>query len=149
MYKLICTAFESTDCDNILSSENIDMVFADPPDNCGVKYENCNDSWDEDTYANLLDQWIQKCCKITNGPVLFSFNEKWTDKVEWSISHRRIPLIQRCYWHYTFGQNQKHKYTPSVRPIYWLNSQIFYSDNIKQPSARQIKYNDKRAKDGG
>jgi len=100
-------------------------------------------------YEVLLERWLTRCCQITDGPVFFCFNEKWTPAVEAAISTHNLYLHQRCYWHFTFGQNSKRRYTPSVRPVYWLNNSTIYPDAIKVPSARQTKYNDKRAKAGG
>ena len=97
----------------------------------------------------LLTEWLRRCCEITDGPVFFTFNEKWTGAVERAIEEYDLRLHQRCYWRFTFGQNCKVRYTPSVRPVYWLNDATIYPDAIKVPSARQAKYGDKRAKAGG
>lgn len=127
----------------------IDMVFADPPDNLGLGYDGYNDDLPTIEYEALLECWLAQCCGFTKGPVFFTFNERWTEVVESAIRRHGLYLHQRCYWHFTFGQNNKARYTPSVRPVYWLNSNRVYPDEIKVPSARQLVYGDKRAKAGG
>jgi len=127
------------------------LTFMDPPDNIGFKYNTYNDKLPQMQYEGMLASWVTKACRITDGPVFVSFNEKWTHVIEQTISSnsREIRLVQRLYWRYTFGQNCKKKYTPCIRPIYWLNSDIIYPDGIKVQSARQKKYGDKRAAPGG
>lgn len=125
------------------------LTFLDPPDNEGRKYENYNDKLPTNEYVHLLRKWIQKACKITDGPVFVSVAEKWMNEVESLIWHGSILLIRRLYWHYTFGQNLKKSYCPCIRPIYWLNNPIIFPENILVPSARQEKYGDKRAREGG
>jgi len=125
------------------------LTFFDPPDNIGFKYNKYNDNMPELEYKHAMWQWINKACHITDGAVFISFNEKWTGIVEQGIRESDIKLVQRLYWRFTFGQNCKKKYTPCIRPIYWLNDDTIYPDAIKVPSARQAKYGDKRAKSGG
>lgn len=127
----------------------IDLVFADPPDNLGLGYDGYTDDLPVNEYEALLENWLVQCCSFTSGPVFWTFNECWTYAVEQTIRKHDLKLIQRCYWHFTFGQNNKARYTPSVRPVYWLNSNRVYPDEIKVPSARQSVYGDKRAKAGG
>lgn len=146
MIKLIEGKFENIDFNKL---EKPNLIFADPPDNCGMKYDNYDDKIDNNHYIELLNIWITKACQITQGPVFFSFAEKWTPYIENIILINKIKLIQRLYWHFNFGQSNKKRYTPSMRPIYWLNNDTIYADAIKIPSARQTKYNDKRAKSGG
>jgi site-specific DNA-methyltransferase (adenine-specific) len=145
---LICQKFENVDCER-KDHTKIDLIIADPPDNIDLNYNEYSDSLPNGRYYELLSEWLDISRKLTNGPIFFTFNEQWTHQVEKIISDLNIKLVQRIYWYFTFGQNQKIKYTPSIRPIYWLNSDKFYPENIKIPSQRQLKYGDKRAKDGG
>lgn len=145
--KLINGKFEEIDLDEY--NQKIKLSFLDPPDNVGMKYENYNDKISPSLYYEFLSCWIKKACDITDGPVFISFAEKYIDIVEKIIERKDIKLIQRLYWFYTFGQNNKNRYTPCIRPIYWLNKDIIYPENIKIPSERQKKYNDKRAAKNG
>lgn len=144
--KLIEGAFETIDPQQI---GKIQLTFLDPPDNEGRSYHDYKDKLSETHYTCLLRQWIDKACRITNGPVFVSIAEKWVGEVEHLIRDGHVSLVRRLYWHYTFGQNNKKSYSPCIRPIYWLNSPIIYPKEIYIPSARQEKYGDKRANPEG
>lgn len=148
MIKLIHGKFELTPTENI---GKIDLIVSDPPDNIGLKYDGFKDQQPIDEYENNIRLWLSIMANLTNGPIFYTFNEKWTRTVENIIEEIGIPLIQRLQWHYTFGQDQtgRGKYALCHRPLYWLNSDYVLPDKIKIPSARQIKYNDKRANKSG
>lgn len=141
--KLICGQFE-----NIEIKDGAQLCFLDPPDNEGRKYENYSDRLSDDCYEHLLRVWIDKACRETYGPVFVSVAEKWIPHVERGLIDMRIPLIQRIWWHYRFGQAQKNRYALCVRPIYWLNNPTFYPDQNRIQSVRQ-KIGDKRATKNG
>ena len=148
MIKLIHGKFELTPSANL---GNIDLIIADPPDNIGLKYDGFKDRQPIEEYeANIL-LWLGMMANLTKGPIFFTFNEKYIREVENAINILRIPLIQRLQWYYTFGQDQtsKGKYGLCCRPIYWLGSDYVQPEQIKVPSARQAKYNDKRAAKSG
>lgn len=148
MIKLIHGKFEMTPTINL---GKIDLIIADPPDNIGLKYEGFRDKQKTWEYQANIQLWLGMMADLTKGPIFFTFNEKWTRTVENAIVAVGIPLIQRMHWYYTFGQDQttRGKYALCCRPIYWLNSEYIQPNMIKIPSARQVKYNDKRAAKGG
>lgn len=130
---------------------HIDLIIADPPDNIGLKYDGFTDKRPIEEYEANIQLWLTIMADLTDGPIFFTFNEKWTHIVEKTISDSGINLIQRLQWFYRFGQDQtsRGKYGLCHRPIYWLGSKYVQPNNIKVPSERQIKYRDKRAaKDG-
>lgn len=128
-----------------------DLIISDPPDNIGLKYYGFKDHMPIEEYNENIRIWLSKMADITSGPIFFTFNEKWTKMVEDIIDEVGLPIIQRLQWHYTFGQDQtrNNKYALCYRPLYWLNSDYVRPEEIKVPSARQEKYNDKRAAPGG
>ncbi|RLC89112.1 MAG: hypothetical protein DRJ03_00725 [Chloroflexi bacterium] len=148
MIKLIHGRFEQIPSVNL---GRVDLIMADPPDCIGMKYAEFIDRQPAQEYENNLRLWLGMMANLTKGPIFFTFNEKWTQAVENAIVSVGIPLIQRLQWYYTFGQDQttRGKYALCYRPIYWLNSEYVRPDKIKVPSARQEKYNDKRAAKGG
>jgi len=148
MIKLIHKAFGGVSNADI---GKVDLIIADPPDNIGLKYDGFSDEISTKQYTHSLAVWIYKMAHTTDGPIFLTFNEKWTRIVENAIGSIGVPLIQRLQWYYTFGQDQtsRGKYGLCHRPIYWLNSDYVQPEEIKIPSARQTKYNDKRAAKGG
>lgn len=148
MIKLIQGKFEEIPQSKI---GNIDLIISDPPDNLGLKYDGFTDHQSISEYTANLQLWLGIMANLTNGPIFFTFNEKWTQIVENIIANLDILLVQRLQWYYTFGQDQtsKGKYALCYRPIYWLNSNYVRSEQIKIPSARQARYGDKRASKNG
>jgi len=129
----------------------VDLIVADPPDNIGLKYDGFEDKVPDDVYQQKIVQWLLEMMSITRGPIFFTFNAKWTGEVEAAIKYLGTKVIQRLQWYYKFGQDQTRigKYALCYRPVYWLNSGFVRPEAIKVPSARQLKYNDKRAAKGG
>ena len=148
MIKLVHGQFE---CIPAAALGYIDLIIADPPDNIGLKYDGFKDKVSKDEYEDNINCWLSRMYQLTNGPIFFTFNERWTKEVENAIDILKIPLIQRLQWYFTFGQDQtrRGKYSLCSRPIYWLNSEYVRPKEIKVPSARQVKYKDKRAAGGG
>ena len=145
MISLIHGCFEKTDI-----SSDVNLIIADPPDNCGKSYVGVNDSIPDEEYRILIGIWLRKCCELsTEAPVFFIPAEKWMPEVEMYIRKYDIRLVQRIIWHFTFGQHHTRRYGLCFRPIYWLNNDTIYPSNIRIPSARETKYNDKRHKVGG
>ena len=129
----------------------VDLIIFDPPDNIGLKYDGFKDKQPVGDYEAKILLWLTRMAKLTDGPIFFTFNAKWTRIVENAIESIDMPLIQRLQWYYTFGQDQTRtgRYALCHRPIYWLNSPYIQPEMIKIPSARQTKYKDKRAAKGG
>ena len=148
MLKLIHGEFGKA---NIRKIGPIDLIIADPPDNIGLKYDGFKDKQPPDVYEQNIRNWLKMMANLTSGPIFFTFNEKWTELVEYAIESTCIKIIQRLQWYYTFGQDQtsRGRYGLCYRPVYWLNSDYVRPEKIKVPSARQTKYNDKRAAPGG
>jgi site-specific DNA-methyltransferase (adenine-specific) len=127
----------------------IDLGVFDPPDNAGMKYDNYHDRLPVDEYVAKLRTWLKHANDIVDGPIFFSFAPVWMADVEIAIRDLGIRMVQRIFWHFSFGQNSKTKYTSCLRPFYWLKDARIFPQAIKIPSARQTKYNDRRAKEGG
>jgi len=126
------------------------MIWADPPDNLGMKYEGFNDN-----RANY-SSWLQGLLvtAIANCPDILwlSYNQKYQpDIMSMLWSYDPIPIWRQFLWHFTFGQNQRNDFVSSYRPILRIMKPNVktYSDAVYVPSARQLKYNDKRANPKG
>lgn len=134
-----------------------DCIFADPPDNLGVDYNHYDDFVKQLDYGNKLIVWFERCFR--NARVSwFSLNRRWYDTLIASVmmNDKIWKDLCRCskhtiIWHYTFGQHNKHDLTSSYRPIVRVMQPgaVLYPDQIRVPSARQLKYKDKRANPAG
>lgn len=144
--RLVRGKFEEIDPQEI---GKVDLIFADPPDNLKVQYDSYRDDLPSEEYRKLLKRWLAKCCLMTGGPVFYCFNERYIPDVEDAIREHNLNLIQRCWWRFSFGQHNSRRYTPVLRPCYWLNNRQIFPEQVRVPSARQEKYGDARAAEGG
>jgi len=139
------------DCLNVLPTlADVDMIFADPPDNIGLKYDNGqSDKLPKKQYKNYLKEVI--VISSRHAPVVWlSANAKWEYFLAWHLysygwSYRKI------VWTFTFGQQGKRDLSNCYRPIFRIAPADFEwnTDAIRVPSDRQLKYNDKRANPDG
>ena len=135
--KIICG-----DCLEVLPTlPKAKMIFADPPDNLGLKYEGFVDRHEDYT------QWLREILACRN----------YTDIFWLSYYHKYQPTVWSCFdeddnyrqfiWRFTFGQHRQSDCGSGYRPILRLieGDAALYRDAIRVPSLRQTKYNDKRA----
>ncbi|REJ65594.1 MAG: site-specific DNA-methyltransferase [Planctomycetota bacterium] len=124
-------------------------IFADPPDNIALDYNEFDDRRASDEYVAWLDDclrlFIQKA-----GIVWVSYNAKWSFAMGMLVWR----LLQEYDWLeakanvqvYTFGQHNKHDLGNNHRPLLRLKRKDapLYPDQIRVPSWRQL-HGDKRA----
>lgn len=139
-----------------IPNRSVDLVVCDPPYNINYEYDLYHDNLPLSDYLEWAEQWLyQIVLKLKpNGSFwlvagdsvaadldVFIRQKKWFHRRQWLL------------WHYTFGVNCKRKFTPShVHLLHYVideNRFTFNADAIKIPSARQLKYRDKRASAGG
>ncbi len=127
------------------------MVFADPPDNLGCKYEGFKDRWANET---AYTEWLSELCDIVlalNVPLFWlSFNARWISPWLGEVLFEawKFGYTTRLFmWRFTFGQHRDSDCGSGYRPLLRLMRQgtKLYPDAIRIPSARQTTYNDKRA----
>lgn len=123
-------------------------IFADIPDNIGLKYNTYKDK--KNVYDYL--KWIEKIIDISlisTKIFWLSFNAKWTAEIgsviHW-ITQRKNIQYKPCIQYFTFGQHNKKDFGNNHRPIWRIyhKDAKFYPDNVREPSWR-LKHGDKRA----
>ena len=141
-----------------LESGSVNLVFADPPYNRGIDYgDHYHDSRAENEFKNWCVGWIKACYNVLadNGSLWLLINYRWAS-ILWNEAvdlgfHQHRWLT----WYETFGQNSTCEFNYTSRPLLWFTKHrdnfIFNCDapEIRRPSDRQLKYNDKRAKPEG
>ena len=133
----------------------VDLVFADPPFNIGYEYDFYRDNKDHDEYCQWSSDWIQESFRIlkSNGTMWIASGDAFAAEI--LLIAKKQGFIQRDWiiWHFTFGPNQKKKFTPSKTHLFYLvkdaNQFTFNFDAVAIPSARQLKFKDKRANGAG
>ncbi|MBU2447346.1 MAG: site-specific DNA-methyltransferase [Bacteroidetes bacterium] len=142
------------DCIEVMSSlpaNSIDLVFADPPFNIGIKYDNYNDKKNYDHYYSWSEEWIKATYRILtkSGSIYIAIGDEFAAELNLILKKIGFNFRNWIVWYYTFGQNQRKKFNRSHTHILYFTKDestfTFNSDEIRIPSARQLIYNDKRA----
>lgn len=146
------------DCIEIMKTipdKSIDLVFADPPFNIGVKYDIHNDNMPYDDYYSWSEKWIKEIYRLlkNNGSVYIAIGDEFAAEINIILKKTGFFFRNWIIWYYTFGQNQRKKFNRAHTHILYFtkdkNEFIFNDKNIRIPSARQLIYNDKRANPEG
>lgn len=155
------------DCLKVLSKlPKAKMIFADPPDNLGLKYKGFVDKWRSN--SNYIDWLFDVVVEGVLKSEIFwlSYNAKWTlplidwmccsaPEYGWSHTLGDTNFLNRNFrqfiWRFTFGQHNHKDCGNGYRPILRIikPDAKLYPDAIREPSKRQTSYNDKRANPAG
>lgn len=142
------------DCIKIMkefSPNSVDLVFADPPFNIGIKYDKYNDNLSYDEYYKWSEDWIAEIYRILkkNGSIYIAIGDEFAAEINIILKRTGFYFRNWIIWYYTFGQNQRKKFNRAHTHIFYFTKDRdkfkFNSEAIRIPSARQLVYNDKRA----
>jgi len=146
-YKIICG--DCLSALRVISPEDVSCIFADPPDNIGLKYKSYKDRLAAEDYKNAMENWLHAML-LASDTVWLSFNARWLLHIA-SITNLMLSLhpdlqVKPCTQTFTFGQHNKHDLGNNHRPL-WRFQHLgapLYPDAIRVPSWRQL-HGDKRA----
>jgi len=150
--KIICG-----DCVKIMNTmpeKSVDLIFADPPYNIGLKYDNHKDNMLYEEYVNWAEKWITACLRVLkdNGSIYIAIGDEYASEVVMILKKKGLYMRNWIIWHYTFGQNQRKKFSRSHTHILYFTKHptefTFNTDNIRVRSVRQ-EIGDKRANPKG
>jgi site-specific DNA-methyltransferase (adenine-specific) len=158
MMDKIINTIQLGDCIELMNSRPqgcIDLVFADPPFNIGYDYETYEDNLEYEQYIKWTSEWMGACYNILadNGSFYIAIGDEYAAEV--NVTARKLGLETRNWiiWTYGFGQNTTRKFGRSHTHIFYFvkdpKNFTFNAKDIRIPSARQIKYNDKRGDPDG
>lgn len=133
-------------------AEMWDTIFADPPDNIGLKYKHHKDNLPECEYLALMRSWLYMFINSAKT-VWFSFNVKWIKQVadfvdeickcngNYGTCAGGIRLIEDRFYvqYFTFGQHRHSDFGNNMRPCWrlrWCNAYLD-PDAIRIESERQ------------
>jgi site-specific DNA-methyltransferase (adenine-specific) len=137
-----------------IPNESIDLIFADPPYNIGVKYDNYNDNLSQEEYLKWADKWLNEMIRILkrSGSIYIAINDENAAEIVLKLKSKGLFMRNWIIWYYTFGEHQSNKFTRSHTHILYFvkdkNKFTFNKDNIRLTSVRQ-KIGDKRANPKG
>ena len=135
----------------------IDMVFADPPYNIGVDYGSgaAADRKSASEYRDWCVEWLAGCRTVLKptGTLWVVSGQEFAAYIDIAIQDLGFTMRNRITWHETFGVYCHKKFGRCSRPIFYAVKDpkefTFNKDAALVPSARQQKYNDKRASPKG
>jgi len=142
------------DCIEIMKSipdQSIDLIFADPPFNIGIKYDVHKDNMPYDEYFKWSEQWISQTYRLlkNNGSIYIAIGDEFAAEINIILKKTGFYFRNWIIWYYTFGQNQRKKFNRAhTHILYFTKSKdefTFNDKDIRIPSARQLIYKDKRA----
>jgi len=127
-----------------------DTIFADPPDNIGLKYANYKDKLPDEQYVDSLSYWLSMFV-LHAKTVWFSFNAKWTfemGRIALQVIGRHTGEVEvkPCVQTFSFGQHRHDDLGNNHRPLWrfrWRDAPLL-PDAIRVQSWRQAN-GDKRA----
>lgn len=134
-----------------LSNNSVDLVFADPPFNIGLKYDNYNDNQTYENYYQWSEKWIAQTYRILKktGSIYVAIGDEFASEINIILKRTGFYFRNWIIWYYTFGQNQRKKFNRAHTHIFYFTKDkehfTFNNEEIRIPSARQLIYKDKRA----
>ena len=144
----------SGDCIELMKTlpdKSIDLVFADPPFNIGIKYDVHNDNMSYQEYYDWSEQWITETYRLLkdNGTIYVAIGDEFAAEINILFKKTGFYFRNWIIWYYTFGQSQEKKFNRAHSNILYFTKDkkvfTFNDKDIRIPSARQLVYNDKRA----
>jgi len=142
------------DCIEIMKTlpdKSVDLVFADPPFNIGIKYDVHNDNMSYEDYYNWSEKWIKETYRLlkNNGTIYIAIGDEFAAEINVILKRTGFYFRNWIIWYYTFGQNQRKKFNRTHTHILYFTKDkerfTFNDKDIRVPSARQLVYKDKRA----
>jgi site-specific DNA-methyltransferase (adenine-specific) len=134
-----------------LPDKSIDLFFADPPFNIGIKYDVHNDNMPYDEYYTWSEKWIKEAHRVlkNNGSIYIAIGDEFAAEINIILKKTGFHFRNWIIWYYTFGQNQRKKFNRAHTHILYFTKDkdifTFNDKDIRIPSARQTIYKDKRA----
>lgn len=135
---------------------SVDLVFADPPFNNGEKYDRHHDRMPRPKYVAWCRLWVREIARVLKpqGTAWIAIGLEYEPDLHIILRDGAgLHFRDRVVWHYTFGVNCTKKLTRAHTPLLHFTKHpsrfAFNTDAIREPSARQLVYKDRRANPAG
>lgn len=131
------------------------LAYLDPPFNIGLEYPGYDDRRPRGEYLAWLEDVFRQTIRVLTptGSLWVQCGPTIQAEVKVMLEALDLHHRQTVIWHYTFGPCQSRKFTPSWQALHWFTRDperfTFNADAVRVPSARQTKYNDRRANPKG
>jgi site-specific DNA-methyltransferase (adenine-specific) len=133
----------------------VNLIATDPPFNIGLDYKGYDDNLPSGVYLEMLRTFAAQSYRMLkpDGSLFLFMGQRYQARAFMILEDAGFHWRNSIVWHFTFGCHQRTKFTPSWAMIHYFarhpESFVFNADAVRVPSARQLVYNDRRAKSGG
>ena len=145
------------DCRNVLPNlpdrGQVDLVFADPPFNWDVPYDEWSDGMPRPEFERFTYDWIDACidCLAPHGAIWVNIPDDTAAEVVMHLKRRGLSMINWCVWHFRFGQHRDSSFIMSkVHALYFAKDperRTWNPDAVLEQSDRAAIYNDPRTQE--
>ncbi|MDZ4754889.1 MAG: site-specific DNA-methyltransferase [Phycisphaerae bacterium] len=142
------------DCRDVLANlpdkGAIDLIFADPPFNWDVPYDEWQDGMPRAAYERFTFDWLDGCIEALapHGSLWVNIPDDTAAEIVMHLKRRGLTMINWCVWHFRFGQNRDSSFIMSkVHALYFAKDpdhRIWNRDAILEQSDRASIYADPR-----
>ncbi len=142
------------DCRDVLASipdrGSVDLVFADPPFNWDVPYDEWHDGMPRAEYERFTFDWLDACIDVLapHGSLWVNIPDDTAAEAVIHLKRRGLTMINWCVWHFRFGQNRNSSFIMSkVHALYFArdpDNRIWNPDTVLEQSDRASIYGDAR-----
>jgi site-specific DNA-methyltransferase (adenine-specific) len=142
------------DCRDVLANlpdaGSVDLVFADPPFNWDVPYDEWHDGMPRAEYERFTFDWLDRCIDVLtpHGSLWVNIPDDTVAEAVVHLKRRGLTMINWCIWHFRFGQHRESSFILSkVHVLYFARDpqeRTWNSDAILEPSDRASVYFDPR-----
>ena len=142
------------DCRDVLPNlpdrGEVDLVFADPPFNWDVPYDEWKDGMPRAEFERFTFDWLDACvdCLAPHGSIWVNIPDDTCAEIVMHLKRRGLTMINWCVWHFRFGQNRDSSFIMSkVHALYFAKdpaNRIWNPDAVLEQSDRAAIYNDPR-----
>lgn len=142
------------DCRDVLALApwrgSVDLVFADPPFNWDVPYDDWDDRMPRAEYERFTFDWLDRCIEALapHGSLWVNIPDDTAAEVVMHCKRRGLTMINWCIWHFRFGQHRDSAFIRSkVHALFFAkdpDSKTWNPDAILEQSDRASIYGDRR-----
>lgn len=131
----------------------VDLVFADPPFNWDVPYDEWRDGMPRAEYERFTFDWLDACVDALapHGSIWVNIPDDTAAEIVLHLKRRGLAMVNWCVWHFRFGQHRDGSFIMSkVHALYFAKDpdrRIWNKDAILEPSDRASIYGDRRTQE--
>lgn len=129
---------------------HVDLIFADPPFNWDVPYDEWADGMPRAEYERFTFDWLDACIDALapHGSIWVNIPDDTAAEIVLHLKRRGLVMINWCVWHFRFGQNRDSSFIMSkVHALYFAKQHTdrrWNPEPVMEISDRAAVYGDKR-----